>query len=393
MSFRAIVAFLLEAALLIMVMGTEIREFLIAAVCLGGLLALSLFSVLWAMLFLRLNVVLNNSSCEREGKTKFAIKINGLLLLPVVCNINIRTPFMERRKATFPIYSNIVLNVFKIKRSFDFFINCPHSGNWRVGIKKIRVCDIFGFFRFPLLFTEKSHYAYRISVTPKFYPQVDFKDTAGTLDNYSGLSFGNSELGDVFEDSRAYIQGDPLRRINWKQSVKIGKLITRLYEKPKRSKIIIAVDYYTLENRGKCDDIYRETALYISEYFAGKKNDITVCLLRPEDLGIEFLCSDISELSSLALNLADLSFKKSVSALTDIPLNDFDFYDSDHVFIITSNPHHSLITTIETMNSQGLDVNIIIPKASSSNQVSEGEYLTVINSSDEIPEKVGAVLC
>ncbi len=393
MSFRTIVAFILEALLLVMTMGTEIKEFLIAAVCLGGLLVLSFISAVSAMLILRFSVSLYKPVCERGKTARFQMKLMGPLILPVVCSITLHTPFIEPKKATVPIFGKLALTVFKSQQSFDFSVNCPHSGNWRVGIKKIKVCDIFGFFKLPILFTPKAAYTDKISVTPQFHPQNSLKENSGRLDHYSGLAFGNSELGETFEDNRGYLQGDPLRRINWKQSVKLGKLITKLYEKPRKAEIIIAIDYYTLETRGEGDDIYREAALFISEYFAGQKNNVTVCLLRPENSEIKFVCEDVSNLSELALNLANLSFKKNVSPLTDIPLNDIDFYDADHAFIITSNPHNSLITEIEIMNRQGLYVSAIIPKATASAQFFDCPHLTFINSSKEISQKVGAVLC
>ncbi len=214
----------------------------------------------------------------------------------------------------------------------------------------------------------------------------------GGIDNYSGLAFGNSELGEVFEDNRAYRYGDPLRRINWKQSVKIGKPITRLYEKPKKSRVIIAIDTYTLEKRGSCDDAYRETALFIAEYFVGYKNDVTVCLLRPETLGAELNCNDTTELSALALDLADLSFKYDTSPLTDAPLKDFDFDDRDRLFIITSNPAQSILASADIMNSQGLYVSVITPKTASLNKELNSRYLTIFEGCEKISEKVGAVL-
>lgn len=42
MSLRGLFALVLEAFLLIMALGTDIREFLIVAVCLGGLLVFSI---------------------------------------------------------------------------------------------------------------------------------------------------------------------------------------------------------------------------------------------------------------------------------------------------------------------------------------------------------------
>ncbi len=393
MTFRAVFAILMEIALLIMVMGTNIKEFLIAAVCLGGLLVLSFISVLLSAIFLRFNVFCKTPHCEREKNIKFTLKIHGLLLLPVICRVRVSTPFKEKHKAVFPIYSNIALSVFKFNRHFDFNINCPHSGNWKIGIKKLRVCDLFGFFRMPIIFTTKKYYTVKISVTPKFYEQVKFIDNEGGVDNYSGFAFGNSEMGEVFEDNRAYQYGDPLRRINWKQSAKYGKPITRLYEKPKKTRVIIAIDYYTLESHRSCDDIYREAALFIAEYFTEHKNDVTVSVLRPENLMLDFNCNDVADLSALALELADIYFKKDSSALTDIPLNDYEFYDRDRLFIITSNPHSSLIEAVKIMNSQGMYVTVISPKPSALQEELNSRYSTVLSSPDEISQKVGAVLC
>ncbi len=136
MSFRGIFALLLEAALLIMVMGTEIREFLIAAVCLGGLLVLCLFSVLWAVLSLRFSALCENTSCERGKSIKFTLRIKGLLILPAICRIRVLTPFRERKKAKAPIYSNLALNILRLNRSYDFSVNCPPLGTLADRCKK-----------------------------------------------------------------------------------------------------------------------------------------------------------------------------------------------------------------------------------------------------------------
>ncbi len=393
MSFRTIFAIIVEAGLLIMVMGTEIKEFLIAAACIGGLLVVSFFSVLWALLAVRFSTISNENSCEREQEVRFTLKANGILIFPVVCKITIRTPFKERRKSKFPINNKFALEVFKLNRSLEFNINCPHSGTWQIGIRSLVISDIFGFFNIPVLFILKKQCTAEITVVPKFYQQVEFAESAGSIDNLSSLSFGNSELGDTFDDNRDYRYGDPLRRINWKQSAKFGNLVTRTYERPRKSRAVVALDYYTLESRGGCDDCYREAALFISEYFAEQKNDVTIRLLRPENLKIEFDCNDVTDLSNLAVELAGISFKKDTSPLTDTLLKDFDFEDRDKVFIISSNPHHSVIASAEAMNNQGMQVAIITPKTDAINQDLDSTYITVLNGSDEITKKVGAVLC
>ena len=393
MSLRAIVALILEACLLILVMGTEIREFLIAAACLGGLLALSLISVLWAAFCLRVKCINKNTFCEREKNTEFTFNIKGLLVLPVIFKITIRTPFKERRKAIFPIYNHFVLDTFKFSRGFDFKMNCPHSGIWSVGAKRIRICDIFGFFSLPVFFAPKMNQEFQISVTPKYYPRKALNEVLGGVDNYSGLSFGNSELGETFDDNREYRYGDPLRRINWKQSAKFRKPITRMYEMPKKSRAKVLIDYYTLESGSDCDDAYRETALYIAEFFIEQKNEVVISYLRPEFLSSDYCYNEITELSNLSLELAGLSFKKSKSPLTDTPLNDFDFYDRDHIFIITSNPHPSLMALVENMNDQGVFASVIVAKTKALPDIEDSYYLTVLNSCEEIPEKVGGLLC
>ena len=393
MSVRAVIALLLEAFFLVMALGSEIREFLIAAACLGGLLVLSFLSAALAIIFLRLKCTYDTSMCEREDDASFNLKIKGFIVLPVICRMTVRTPFKEKRKARYPIYNNFPLDAFNFKRSYDFIINCPHSGNWNIGAKSIRACDIFGFFALPFFFDRREKKEAPISVLPKFYYQNSRHETLGGVDNYNGLSFGNSELGESLDDNRDYRLGDPLRRINWKMSAKLRKPITRLYEKPKKTRVIIALDYYTLESGADCDDMYREAALFIGEYYSDYKNDITVTYLRPEGRTSQFNCNDVSELENLALYLTDMTFKKDKSPLTDIPLNDFEFYERNRLFIITANPESSLVETVKNMNSKGVFVNIIVPKTKFISDLELGSFVTVLGESDEIPQKVGGILC
>ena len=113
---------------------------------------------------------------------------------------------------------------------------------------------------------------------PKSHP-IEYLSKSFNADKvFEGTSQQSFEIGENFDDTRTFRDGDPLRRIHWKQSAKTGKLFTRLFEKPREPKTIILIDVYTLETKGVCDDIYRETALCLAKHSADSKTHTALYL-------------------------------------------------------------------------------------------------------------------
>ena len=120
MSLRGLFALALEAFLIIMALGSNIREFLISAVCLGGILLFSFVSVLWSVIFLRFTATSPSVVHTREDRVTLTLNVKGLLIFPTICKIKISPPYNEKTEKTIPLYNAFILSVFKLNRKYDF---------------------------------------------------------------------------------------------------------------------------------------------------------------------------------------------------------------------------------------------------------------------------------
>ena len=393
MSLRGLFALVLEAFLLIMALGTDIREFLIAAVCLGGLLVFSFVSVLWSVVFLRFTATTPQVPHIRENSITITLNVKGLQILPVICKIKIQPPYNEKTEQSIPLYNAFVLNVFKLNRKYNFTLELMHTGHWNLGIKFLRICDVFGFFVSPLIFTRKKSFSEEISVMPQSHPVESFSKTFNAEKVYEGTSSQCYEIGETFDDSRLYRDGDPLRRIHWKQSAKTGKLYTRLFEKPREPKTVILIDACTLETKGFCDDIYREVAFCLAEHSAGYNAQTVVQLMRGAHRW-EFSLQDNELIPRLRRELADLQFKKSLSPLVSGDIKKERFAFTDKLFIITSNPDSSVINMAQDSHG-GIKTALITAKSPHSSArlaAEESDCFVIIEKPYEIPRKVGKII-
>ena len=394
MSLRGLFALALEVFLIIMALGSNIREFLISAVCLGGILLFSFVSVLWSVIFLRFTATSPSVVHTREDRVTLTLNVKGLLIFPTICKIKIRPPYNEKTEKTIPLYNAFILSVFKLNRKYDFTLELLHTGHWNLGIKFLRVCDVFGFFVSPLIFTSRKRFSEEISVLPKNHTIECLSKSFNAEKVFEGKSRQSFEIGESFDDSRFFRDGDPLRRIHWKQSAKTGKLFTRLYEKPKEPKTIILIDACTLETKGFCDDIYRETALCLAKHSANAKTQTVLYLLR--DSGTwEFSLRDSDRLFALKNELADLEFKKDSLPLCSADIKKERFATANKLFIITSNPDSSVMDLTLGYDHDGVKASLVLAKSSrSSVRFTEDDsgHFAIIENPYEISKKVGKVL-
>lgn len=120
-----------------------------------------------------------------------------------------------------------------------------------IGVKSLRVSDYFGIFSFEIKSADIRELTYAVSVIPDI-AEVNFSDPvvsrAAELTAFSDDSEDTTDApvgsfgGFPGYDSREYVPGDPLKRINWKQSAKRGKLLVRLDDETASSAVSIVLD-------------------------------------------------------------------------------------------------------------------------------------------------------
>lgn len=135
--------------------------------------------------------------------------------------------------------------------SFDVRYTAKICGPAHIGVKSLRVSDYFGFVSFEIKSADISELNFTAAVIPDI-PDVSLSDPvvsrAAELSAFSDDSEETAEAqtmgfgGFPGFENREYIPGDPLKRVNWKQSAKRGKLLVRLDDETVSSSVTVILD-------------------------------------------------------------------------------------------------------------------------------------------------------
>ena len=398
MTFRGLCITFFELFLIVLALGTEIKEFLVVAMCIGGLFLYSLISLVLASVTLEVKSKTNKAAALRGESVKYHILLKGFVIFPVAAYLSVKSADINPKKKRRLKHSFLMMPTFLMKRDFVFELPCTHIGNWKVGIKKLRFEDIFGLFSLPLLRADKKDFTADLAVMPRVHILEETEETISS-GGYGNSSSSSAEEGELLGDSRAYREGDSLKRINWKQSARTKSLYTRQYEMLQKPKIVIAVDT-AFCSQNICDmvDISYETAITLSNYFVEEMNNVELITLRckNDSRSAVFPLKSKNDIEKMQYDFTNVFYHSTKNELRLDALDDTYFLKADKIFFITDNPSQQLLSDIKDMNKNGKTVKCIKPKTLSSAEeimIEEGEeFVTVISAVDLISKKAGAAL-
>ncbi len=155
--------------------------------------------------------------------------------------------------------NHMVLPLYKGEaREVSYSVNCPLRGAYRIGPLYMRTSDALG------LFDEERTVQdiYGLDVYP-LYVELRTISLASRALKYNMGPVTVNELGRStdFYSIREYIRGDPYKKINWKASAKMRKLMINEDEKETLSDCGIFVDSRTIAANGTPLDNFHETAI------------------------------------------------------------------------------------------------------------------------------------
>lgn len=136
-------------------------------------------------------------------------------------------------------------------QSFPISFTAQICGKSTIGIEQIRVTDYLGLFSFPIRKADTTTLQVSVAVIPDIaeisarddnllktmQASLHTEDSDDTTESIT-TSFG----GFPGYNSREYVPGDPLKRINWKQSAKKNKLLVRLDDEMASQTINVVLD-------------------------------------------------------------------------------------------------------------------------------------------------------
>ncbi len=240
--------------------------------------------------------------------------------------------------------------ISRATQSFPVSFTAKICGKSTIGMEQIRVTDYLGLFSFPIRKLNISALQKSVAVIP------DIAEISARDDNLlktMQASLHTDDSDDTTEsltasfggfpgyNSREYIPGDPLKRINWKQSAKKNKLLVRLDDEMASQTINVVLDSIYLKNRlntrellgfAAYNDCTPENVLYkVAEDAVENALGILLVLLRHNYTinfyvytGKEFTKHEIQDevdLESVRLELAHYSFSDDEN-LPRFPLED-----------------------------------------------------------------------
>lgn len=134
--------------------------------------------------------------------------------------------------------------------SFVSVYKASICGPCGIGVSSVRISDFLGIFSFEIK-TDREDILKNVAIIPDI---ADIQPDASVITAAAILSADADDSEDTVENpfasfngfpgynSRAYVPGDPLKRINWKQSAKKGELLVRLDDETSCSTVSIVLD-------------------------------------------------------------------------------------------------------------------------------------------------------
>ena len=392
MTLRGLFVCLFELFLIILALGTEIEEFFTVAICVAGMIAFSLFSLVLASLTLRVDSRINKKSIIRNDKLTYTLILQGVALLPVVAYLSLKTTEAEFDARSRKRHSFVLLPTFSLEHKFVFEIPAVHVGNWEIGIKKMRFEDMFGLFAFPLIKVGKTDFSVDLAVMPKVY-RLNKNGENLSSGGYGNTSLKNSEEGDLLGDSRLYKDGDSLKRINWKLSARTKTIYSRQYEAPQKPKVAIVVDNaIAYDFQSNAVDIICETAVSLLSYFLSYNNEVDIISLRGKrhNESKVYELREYSDLYKMQYNLSYFEFYKNDEPLTFDLFDDVLLSAADRIYLISTNPSDDLLSDFADLNKTGKIARCFVPEMK---READFSGLSIdVASADEISQTVGEAI-
>lgn len=197
------------------------------------MLAFSLLSALWVLFSVHVGMKGVKNRAVRGDQLMTILSVRHSCILPVgSLRVQLNVPGgaggRQEISVDVPPFA---------KRNFRNVVRCPHRGSYEVGVSGIRVQDIFGMFEFSRRYSKK---LMRVEVCPKpmELPLMELKASD------VGPEFRSRATEDAASpsDIRKWQDGDELKKVHWKLSLRKRELMVRTFEESARPDTLIIPD-------------------------------------------------------------------------------------------------------------------------------------------------------
>ena len=198
---------------------------------LGLLLIYGLISVLWTLMTVRVSMKGMKNRALRGEKLMTIFNVEHRALLPagsLRVLLNVPGSSAQEISVAAPPFT---------RRSFRHVVKCAHRGDYELGISRVAAGDIFGLFDFSRKYGKK---LMRIEVCPRALQMEEMELRASDVgpEFRSRASEDNASPSDV----RKWQDGDELKKVHWKLSLRKREMMVRTFEESARPDTLILPD-------------------------------------------------------------------------------------------------------------------------------------------------------
>lgn len=234
MNKRSFSFLLLTLTLLLIALSIGAAVYYLLFLMMLALAVLAFFSTLATLALLRTQVTLPRMQVVRGDNVSVRVMLSRRCPLPVG-----QVELQMASSASPQSLGWMVVNLPPMRRrEYRYSITCPHRGVYQVGITAVRVTDVFGLFT--LKKKMKGGFG-QVTVLPR----ID--------QDKKGLTIEPGETGPqsrirMTEDTsspagvRSWQEGDELKKVHWKLSMRKRELMVRTYEESARPDTLILLD-------------------------------------------------------------------------------------------------------------------------------------------------------
>ncbi|MDD2362867.1 MAG: DUF58 domain-containing protein [Oscillospiraceae bacterium] len=347
---------LLFALLLILGLATGSGEIFFGVFLTGMVFVFALSSAVAGILVLRFVFSISDKKVNRGNAASIILSCRGMTLLPVIMKIKLILPGDKLHLCAAQIWG--------IKhKPLRFMPLCPHRGVWKTGIKSLCCSDIFGLFSFRVPASHYANSSVQLTVYPCIFEIHETPPLPVPVADYMENNLETADHGDSFADTRLYRDGDPLKRIHWKLSLRTRTLHTRKYEMSADRMAAVVID---TSKKPECSpelplnyaDMATECASSLAYFYFSA--GLTVHIYTSDDLD-NILINTKDEFIKAHTMLASAEFDTDSSVLETVSriIGELSYFSALNV--ITHSPTPELIELLSRVTDLRCRASIICP--------------------------------